>query len=221
MKLKININKGHQQVWFSSDFHFGHTNIVRGTSKWTGQTRDFDTVEEHDKFIIDKLNEKVSVNDFLFFLGDFTFRGFDNDKDIIKNLRNSINCKNIYFVYGNHDEIIETNDDLKDLFTAADHYIDLTVKVLEHNTPTIKTKLDLSHYSKRTWSGMYAGNIMLYGHSHNMLEDFLDKDTQEPYKTMDVGVDTREDFSPYSLTEIIEIMDKRFTPELHERMNKK
>lgn len=219
MKLKITIEKNKQNIFFTSDPHFGHKNIVRGTSSWTDQTRDFNTVEEHDSFLIDRLNERVKCNDILFILGDFTFKGYHTkDYTEVKNYRNRINCKNIYFVYGNHDEVIEKNKDLQDMFKGVSYYFNLTIKITEHNTPTLKYKFDLSHYSKRTWAGLYSGVIMLYGHSHNMLEEYVDKSGKH-LKTMDVGVDTKKDFSPYSLKEILSIMESKDSPDLDSRIN--
>lgn len=219
MKIKIGIEKGKQNVFFTSDPHFGHTNMVRGTSSWDGGTRDFDTVEEHDNFLLERINERVKCNDILFILGDLTFKGYKT-KDIepVKEYIRKINCKNIYFIYGNHDEVIENSPELQKMFTAVNYYMDVTIKLIEPNKPTLKYKFDLSHYSKRTWTGLYSGAMMLYGHSHNMLEEYVNK-FGEHLKTMDVGVDTRPDFSPYSLSEILEIMESKTIPDLGSKTN--
>ena len=52
--LKILLKPG-QKVYFTSDTHYGHTNIVRGKSKWSRNTRDFKSVEESNK----KLKTKI------------------------------------------------------------------------------------------------------------------------------------------------------------------
>jgi len=52
-------------VWFTADFHLGHKNIIRYCN------RPFDTVEEMNRTILDRLNSLVKTNDFLYFLGDF------------------------------------------------------------------------------------------------------------------------------------------------------
>jgi len=51
--------------WFTSDFHFGHFNIIRHCN------RPFTTTEEMDACIVDRMNQCVKPNDTLYFLGDF------------------------------------------------------------------------------------------------------------------------------------------------------
>ena len=89
----------------------------------------------------------------------------------------------------------------------------------------------LSHYAMRVWNKSHHGSIMLHGHSHGTLPDYesnpLDyyelieyEDNYDianaiagyapkKYKTMDVGVDTRSDFKPYSLEEVLDTMSTR------------
>lgn len=52
-------------IWFTADFHFGHSNIIRYCN------RPFRNVEEMDRTILERLNASVKVNDILYFLGDF------------------------------------------------------------------------------------------------------------------------------------------------------
>jgi|GEM_PF-3806875 len=44
-------------VWFTADFHLGHKNIIRYCD------RPFDTVEEMNRTILDRLNNLVKAND--------------------------------------------------------------------------------------------------------------------------------------------------------------
>ncbi len=52
-------------IWFTADFHFGHSHIIRYCN------RPFRSVAEMDQAILDRLNASVKVNDILYFLGDF------------------------------------------------------------------------------------------------------------------------------------------------------
>ena len=52
-------------TWFTSDFHFGHFNIIRYCN------RPFESTEEMDAHIADRMNAHVKQNDTLYFLGDF------------------------------------------------------------------------------------------------------------------------------------------------------
>lgn len=56
-------------LFFTSDLHFGHSNIIRATQ------RPFDTVEEMDAALIRNRNERVSPSDEVDLLGDLTMRG--------------------------------------------------------------------------------------------------------------------------------------------------
>ena len=48
-------------IWFTSDTHYNHKNIVRGTTEWKEfedgsnhqSLRDFDTLEEHNDKLVD------------------------------------------------------------------------------------------------------------------------------------------------------------------------
>lgn len=86
-------------IWFISDTHFGHNNILKYCK------RPFSSIEEMDSTIIKNWNERIKEDDLVFFLGDFCFgksteapgsKGFDY-------YRNQLNG-NIIFLRGNHDK---------------------------------------------------------------------------------------------------------------------
>jgi len=208
------------QIFFTADTHYHHRNLVRGESKWasTRGCRDFDTLEENDKKLIEGINSTVGVDDVLFHLGDFSF----GDIKYYKEFRSQIKCQNIYLIYGNHDGWIIRNDSgLQGLFKECSFYREVTYN---------GQKIIMSHYGFRVWNKSHEGSWMLHGHSHGTLSpsvsgplitELLDKgkeselrmlaagthpDVHSNGKTMDVGVDTHWDFRPYSFDEIAEIM---------------
>jgi calcineurin-like phosphoesterase family protein len=81
-------------AWFTADFHLGHKNIIRYCN------RPFDTVEEMNRTILERLNSLVKTNDILYFLGDFCI----GPKARAVELRREIRCKKIFAVPGNHDK---------------------------------------------------------------------------------------------------------------------
>tara|TARA_R110000868_G_scaffold14414_2_gene66997 strand:- start:15350 stop:16072 length:723 start_codon:yes stop_codon:yes gene_type:complete len=224
-------------IWFSSDFHYNHKNIVRGTSEWedknSQRTRNFLTLEEHNETLIKNINLSVKPDDTLYFLGDWSFGRID----AIWNFRKQLICKNIHFIYGNHDQHIEANKTigvtdqdveeyeltidmykykglnqlhLQNLFSSVSYYKELKIN---------GRHFVLCHFAMRVWNKSHKGSIMLYGHSHGTLDQLQPEFTAptwigdnyyiKNYKTMDVGIDTHKDFRPYHINEIIEIMDKK------------
>ena len=77
-------------VWFTADFHLGHKNIIRYCN------RPFDTVEEMNRTILERLNSLVKANDILYFLRDFCI----GPKAGAVELRREIRCKKVFAVPG-------------------------------------------------------------------------------------------------------------------------
>ena len=61
------LNTSEVKIWFTSDLHFGHQNIIKFCN------RPWETVEEMDKALIENWNSVVGENDIVFDLGDFAF----------------------------------------------------------------------------------------------------------------------------------------------------
>ncbi len=188
-------------IWFTSDTHFGHTNITGPKiSNWSSGYRNFDSVYEMNMSLIEGINKYVKEDDILYHLGDWSFGGVQN----ILQFRNYIVCKNIHLILGNHDqhiidkEIIHQDISFNpiELFTSVQDVLTLDIG---------KTKLFLSHYSHRVWLGSHKGVIHLYGHSHGSIPDFG--------RSMDVGVDVAfkkfGEYRPFNIGDITNIMSKR------------
>ena len=167
-------------TWFTADFHFGHSNIIRYCN------RPFGDVAEMDQAIMDRLNSSVKANDLLYFLGDFCIGG----KARALAYRNEIRCKRVFALPGNHDK--ETRK-LTDAFSWLNNLAEISI----HGQPIV-----LCHYAMRVWNRSNHGAWHLYGHSHGNLPDL------PASLCMDVGVDTH-DFCPWHFDEIRAYMAER------------
>ena len=67
-KIDLDNNDRKRKVWFMSDLHYNHINILRINQ------RKFDEIDQMNQYILTELKEKVSSDDFLFDLGDLIWR---------------------------------------------------------------------------------------------------------------------------------------------------
>lgn len=188
-------------IFISSDFHFGHTNIAGPTvSKWKTGYRNFESVWHMNEMIINNLNSVIMPQDVLYFLGDFAF----GDKRKIPEYRERINCRKIYFCKGNHDEVIDKNSEYQKLF---EDYRD-AYHIVYHGYP-----IYMNHYAPRVWNESHHNGIALWGHSHSTLPE-------TPYRSMDCGIDCKypeinqPKYMPFLLDDIIERLKDRKPTEL-------
>jgi calcineurin-like phosphoesterase family protein len=201
IKIEKDINGKFPNVFITSDCHYNHKNICRGTTNWRTmdgeipieQTRDFATLEKMNEAIVNAINWNVNQDDILICLGDWSFGGFES----IKEFRDRIVCKNVHLILGNHDTHIERNKgDIKAIFTSVSHYETL---IIDKNT------FRLFHYPIQSWDGMNKGDIHLHGHVHLPPNRKFGQG-----KKMDVGMDGHSEFRPYNIMrEIVPIMEKR------------
>lgn len=87
----LKLSTSEVNIWFTSDTHFGHRNIIKFCN------RPWNTVEEMDNALIENWNKVVKPEDIVFHLGDFAFATNGRWKEII----NSLNG-HIYLIVGNH-----------------------------------------------------------------------------------------------------------------------
>ena len=197
MKFDKFVAKG--RVYITSDIHYGHKNICRGVTNWrtpegeipTNSTRDFDSIEQMNSAIVDRINYKVGQEDTLILLGDIAFGGFENIGIFLDRLV----CKNIYLILGNHDHHIKNNrEHIKSRFISVQNYIELNID---------GENFVLCHYPLASWHGLNKGVIHLHGHVHLSPQNKWGNG-----KKLDVGLDGNNLY-PYSITEIVHMMDKR------------
>jgi len=82
-------------IWFTSDQHFNHENIIELCS------RPFDKLETMNKTIIRNYNELVGKNDRVYFIGDIFWGNHENELRKILERLNGEKC----LILGNHDKL--------------------------------------------------------------------------------------------------------------------
>jgi len=171
------------KIFFTSDHHFGHKNIIKFCK------RPFEDVNEMNEVMIQRWNEKVSPEDEVYHLGDVGLSSHGQLRKILDQLNGKI-----YLIKGNHESAALG---CADRFEWVKDYHELWVE--DPDFPQGKQLLVLFHYGMRVWRWSYRGTFHLYGHSHGELPDLADA------RSFDIGVDTHN-FYPLSYQEVKAIM---------------
>lgn len=178
-------------IFFTSDTHFGHENILKYCS------RPFANIKEHDEELIRRWNSKVPEEGIVFHLGDVAF---DTNKRISEILH-QLNGK-IYLIIGNHDWRRIT-DQHKWRFEEMSQQMSIKIG---------KTNIILNHYPLLTFAGVWKGldaTWQLFGHVHTSPYTAQGLDHQRLnmlFTTQyDVGVDNN-DFTPVSFNDVSQII---------------
>jgi calcineurin-like phosphoesterase family protein len=170
-------------IFFTSDTHFGHANILRYDS------RPFANIWEHDKALIEAWNAVVGPKDEIRHLGDVSWHGSKRTAEILFALNGRI-----HLIRGNHDKVID-KPGVKERFESIKDLDLLTVQVAGK-----KQHIVLCHYAMRIWNHSHHGAWHLYGHSHCGLD---------PHgMSFDVGI-CCHGYRPLSLDEVVEKMKQR------------
>lgn len=130
------------QTYYSSDWHFSHTDIINF------ERTQFSCIEDHDKYLVDTINKWADTwapGSTLWFLGDFGNPEFLWVFDLLK-----IRGMKINFLFGNHDRA-ENFQDLK-------YYVDNIYQYPIY----LSQKLVVSHYPV----AIYKDQINICGHLH-------------------------------------------------------
>lgn len=179
-----------EKIWFTSDLHFCHDR------EFLYKPRGFDNVEEMNNAIVERWNNVVETNDFVFVLGDLML--CDNEKAIefVKNL-NGI----LVVILGNHD-----TDNRVKLYKGVDNIV-----AVEY---AMRLRLNgynffLTHYPCLTGSLEHdtpkKTTINLFGHTHSKNLFYEDR----PYM-YNVAMDAHN-CTPVSLNNIINDIENEYS----------
>jgi len=182
------------KVWFTSDTHFGHKNIIRYSN------RPFDSVEEMDEELIKNWNAVVGENDIVYHIGDVSLTKYDKTLHILSRLNGRK-----HLITGNHEKSVMSKEYNRQMFESINQLKKIYVE--DPDVKGGKQAIVLCHFAMRVWDKSHHGAWHLYGHSHDSLE------YEKWGKSMDVGVDAAArvlgEYRPFSYEEVKAIMNKR------------
>lgn len=163
------------ELFFTSDTHFDHENIL----KYCSNSRNFKDVDEMNESIITNWNSVVPPGGIVWHLGDVIFAGAKR-----ASLLNRLNGSK-HLILGNHDKA----DHLKEYFATIHDYKEIRVN---------KKTVVLMHYPIASWNKEHYGSIHLHGHLHGGKHHELNGAKKN---RIDVGVDCWE-LKPVSFQQI-------------------
>lgn len=138
-KLHIQLKQG-QNLWFTSDLHLGHKNVIKFCD------RPFADVKEMSEKIIENWNNIVNDDDIVFILGDvFWF----NDSQTIKKILNRLKGI-IYIIPGNHDDFSSYHRVDDPRFILCNDIVQVFLETEDKRFDKKITELWLSHYPMMT-----------------------------------------------------------------------
>jgi len=173
--------KNPDQVKFTADQHYWHTNVIKN------QRRPFTDAETMNEEMIARHNAVVGPKDFVFIVGDFSFGGQNKKLEVIKRLNGRK-----FMCQGSHDA---------NLHKLRGCFEDLRESYLIKIGDQI---VFLSHYLHKSWPRSHYGSWHLHGHHHGRMENYAAGEG----KILDVGVDGHG-FRPWTWSEVFRVMAER------------
>lgn len=167
-------------VWFTSDTHFSHKNIIDYCN------RPYETIKEMNEALVENWNDCIAPDDTVFHLGDVCMGGKNTVDNWIPKLNGEVTV-----IRGNHDYKKRETDMVNHGWDVVEGYYIFywhsMLFYLVHNPGHIKD--------------VPKGAVILYGHVH-------DAAPHGPHRinghlAYHVGVDTN-DYKPVSLDKIID-----------------
>lgn len=150
--------------YYISDMHLFCASQTKQSFK-NYDNRPFENIEEMNDYFLSHWNSKITNADTVYILGDLAFRGRN---DALIALVAQLRGRKI-LVKGNHDDLGDYR--YRQLFEEVVDY-----KEVEDAFGGKNYKLVLCHFPILCWKDQHRGTILLYGHTHNSIEDAFFQD---------------------------------------------
>lgn len=190
MRNKNSTTRG-VELYFTSDTHFGHTNIIKYCD------RPFSDARRMDAELIRRWNDTVGDDDVVYHLGDFTLAGHAFARRILSQLRGRIRVLG----YPWHHDSKWLPRDGSSLVSRSGHPVEILGPMLVTSIVMPggqKKRVHMCHYPLAQWDGRHHGAWHLHGHSHGTYHG--------EGAILDVGVDCH-DFRPITVGRVCELLE--------------
>jgi len=183
------------KLWFTSDTHLHHTNIIQYCN------RPFKDTGHMNRSIIDNWCNVVQPDDTIIHAGDFCWGDTKMWLYFLSQLTG-----NIILVRGNHDRIGTIPKTHLALVAEI-----LNIRVVEPDNT--EQRICICHYPMLSWYQSHRGSWQLFGHLHGKLrdpvlsEDGWDVRNKLTTKQLDIGTDCHN-FTPISYYEVKKIIEE-------------
>lgn len=204
-KIHLTAQEG-QNIFFTSDLHIGHRNILR----FCNRDRTFEDVKTMDAGLISRWNSVVKEGDVVFNCGDFLwFPGTHEHGRIFKKLNGTH-----YIIPGNHDDAEKMRSAVEKYHLQDKVHIcsDVVTLYLE-GFPGQRTKIQeiiLCHYPLLTWSHSNQRTLHLFGHIHSLdIHEMKEWEVPMQFRPnmLDVGCDSHF-YTPITLEKVYEELEE-------------
>lgn len=169
-------------IYFTSDLHLGHANIIRHCN------RPFSSVREMDETLIKNWNIRVRPDDTVYVLGDVIFRSAKAPEEYLSRLSGKK-----HLILGNHDQDWVKKCTLEYFFES--------VSTLDHISDGTH-QMTLCHAPMTSWPDN-TRSYMVFGHIHNNTNDACWQLICRSELMLNAGVDINN-FMPVTFEEMAE-----------------
>ena len=195
--------KERTKVWFTSDFHFSHANILYfhpkrreflGMSLEELKTDSVAAVNKMNDKLIQIWNDTVKRSDTVYFLGDFCLGNREETERILQKLHGKK-----FLITGNHDKSLKGLEryfeDVAQIKEAK--FTNNQFPFIDENEPFC---VEMCHFPLLTWNRRSNGSVHVHGHCHSSIDDM---NTISKELRVDVGIDSK--LANYKLIELEEL----------------
>ena len=133
-------------IYYISDLHIGHKNAIRFDE------RPFADIDDMEREIVRRWNEKVGADDDVYILGDVFYRNKGSRADFLKRLGGRL-----HLIVGNHDFEILKNEAALGCFES----VDKLRQIVDDGRRVV-----MCHYPIISWNMKHFGAYHVYGHVH-------------------------------------------------------
>lgn len=174
-------------IYFISDLHLGHQNIIRLCN------RPFADVEEMDEALIENWNRRVGKDDLVYLLGDIVW-----DRKRVPDYMERLQGRKVLISTGNHDASWVKREEYHVYFESVIPYLE--TKLCGH-------PVTLCHYPLLEWKDSREETeaklgYLIHGHIHNRVSEEY-RMLYIQHNALNAGVDVNN-FAPATFEELLE-----------------